>query len=64
MVENDLEVFSIRLPKEMGETIKKLAEANRRSRNGQIVTLLEQAVDLHKARSGKGALREEQTLRA
>lgn len=63
MVENELEVFSVRLPKPLGEAIKQIASDSRRSRNGQIVILLEQAVDLHKIRATKGQKEKAGTLR-
>lgn len=52
-VENDLDVFSVRLPKSLGESVRMLSTLGRRSRNSQIVMLLEEAVDLNKAKLTK-----------
>lgn len=64
VVENDLEVFSVRLPRGLGEAVKQIAKESRRSRNGQIVLLIEQAVDLHKIRATKEQKEKMGTLQA
>lgn len=64
MIENDLEVFSLRVPRALGEEVKRMAEQSNRSRNGQIIVLLTEAVDLHKVRASKGAKEKAGTLRS
>ena len=64
MIENDLEVFSIRVPKTLGGEVRKLAEQSRRSRNSQLILLLEQAMDLHKSRMTRAEREAFTTLKA
>lgn len=45
-IENGKAVFSLRLPRNLADQIDCLANLSRRNRNGQIILLLEQAVDL------------------
>lgn len=63
-VENDLDVFSVRLPKPLGLSVRELAVDGHRSRNSQIVLLLEQAVDLNKVKMTKAQKERAGTLRA
>jgi predicted transcriptional regulator len=63
-LENELDVFSIRLPRGLGEQVRSLAKLGRRSRNSQIVILIEQSVDLTKAKMTKGEKEKAGTLRA
>ncbi len=51
--ENGLAVFSLRLPESLADQIDARAAVSRRTRNAEIVLLLEQAVDLNVARDKK-----------
>lgn len=61
--ENGLRVFSVRLPEHLAEQIDGRCKVSRRTRNAEIVLLLEQAIDLSVARDRK-LLEEHSTLRA
>lgn len=63
-IENDLDVFSVRLPRALGEEVRKFAIVGKRSRNSQIVLLLEQAVDLHKVKMTRADRAEAGTLQS
>jgi hypothetical protein len=52
-IENELAVFSVRIPKKLAEQIDGRAKVNRRTRNAEIVLLLEQIIDIHVARDLK-----------
>lgn len=45
--ENGLKVFSLRLPERLANQIDARAALNHRTRNAEIVVLLEQAIDLN-----------------
>lgn len=48
--ENDLKVFTVRLPQSLVEQIDQRAGFHKRKRNGEITVLLEMAIDLAVAR--------------
>ena len=52
-VENDLKVFSVRLPLSLATQIDDRCGVSRRTRNAEIVLLLEQAIDLAVERDRK-----------
>lgn len=60
--ENNLKVFSVRLPQELAKQIDDRCALNRRTRNAEIVLLLEQAIDLNVARDLKLLGRDPTTL--
>lgn len=64
--ENGLKVFSIRLPESLARQIDDRCAINRRTRNAEIVLLLEQAIDLNVERDLRvmKAMREETELKA
>ena len=47
--EQDIKVLTLRIPQSLAERLRLMAEAERRSVNGQIERLLEEAVDRHVA---------------
>lgn len=51
--ENDKSTFSVRLPTALVKMLDQRAALNRRSRNGEVEILLEQAIDLHVMRDKK-----------
>lgn len=51
--ENGLRVFSLRVPESLAKQIDQRAAVSRRTRNAEIVLLLEQAIDLNVSRDLK-----------